>query len=310
MIMAKSGAKPMMRRFNIFKEQSQVVVFVCVVALFHHTADAAQTQIFSGPVTSAMGGSGRAGAETTEVMFLNPTAVAVGKPGMEAGLLYSDGYWANGEHETGMAVSLVENDPTNFAPGGFAYVQKRNTLNGLGWSERYFFGALAKTVSPLFTLGLSVYHLQQELDGGTKHSHWNGALGALFTVSPGLGIAYVLSNPIKANNDVPEPLRPIMQQSLGLHWLIEDLMRVTFDVTRWEKYNADKKAILQSGFEIRLAEFAVGRLGLEIDDIRKRNAGTLGFGFMGPRLKANYSFYKPLTEMGRAMHSVDLQLPF
>ena len=257
-----------------------------------------------------MGGSGRAGAESTEIMFHNPTAVAIGKAGMEAGLMYSDGYWADGEHETGMAVALAENDPTNFSPGGFAYIQKRNTQNGLGWSERYYFGALAKTMSPVFTMGLSVYHLQQELDGGEKHSHWNGALGTLLTLSPDVGIAYVFSNPIESNEDVPEPLRPVMQQTLGIHWLIEDLMRVTLDVTRWEKFNPDKKGLIQMGSEIRIAEFAVGRFGLEVDDIRKRNAGTLGIGFLGPRLRANYSFYKPMTETGRAMHSVDLQLPF
>ncbi len=300
----------MMRRFKIFKEVSQVVVFVSVVSLFHHTSDAAQAQILTGPVTSAMGGSGRAGAEATEIMFLNPTAVAVGRAGMESGLFYNDGYWANDEHETSMGIALVENDPTNVAPGGFAYIQKRHSLGGVAWNERYFFGALAKTVSSVLTVGLSVYHLQQEIENGEKHSHWNGTLGTLLTISPDLGVAYTVSNPVKSASDVPLFLRPVMQQSLGIHWLIQDLMRLTFDVTRWEKYNPGKKGLLQGGAEIRLAEFAVARFGLEVDDIRKRNAGTLGLGFMGPRLRANYSFYKPLTETSRAMHSVDLQLPF
>lgn len=256
-----------------------------------------------------MGGAGRAGNETTEVMFLNPTAVALGK-GMEAGFLYGDGYWANGEHETGFAAALVENDPTNFSPGGFAYVQKRRTSQGLRWSERYFFGALAKSIAPGFALGFSAYNLQQKVDEGDEYSHWNGSLGALMTFDEGLGISYTLNNLVKPDGDSPVATRPIMQQSLGVTWLIPNLMRVNLDLTRWEKYNPDKKGIIQAGSEIKIGAFALFRFGYQIDDIAKRNSGTLGLGFNGPRLKANYSFVKAMKDSDGAMHSVDMRLPF
>jgi hypothetical protein len=87
-------------------------------------------------------------------------------------------------------------------------------------------------------------------------------------------------------------------------------MRVTLDLTRWEKHNPDKKGIIQAGSEIQIGSFALFRFGYEIDDIRKRNSGTLGLGFNGPRLKANYSLVKAMKESDGALHSVDLRLPF
>lgn len=256
-----------------------------------------------------MGGAGRAGVETTEIMFLNPTAVALGK-GFEAGFIFSDGYQARQEHSTGMAVALVENDPENFAPGGFAYVQKRQTRSGVAWDERYFFGALATPVSSVLTLGISFYHLDQGIDGGDSYRHINGALGALVTLDEGLGVAYVVSNLVKPDDDTPLALRPIMQQSLGVSWMVPKLMRLTLDLTRWEKQNADKKGIIQAGSEMKVAPFALLRFGVEVDDIVKRNTGTLGIGFLGPRLRANYSFSKPFEGTNGAMHSVDMRLPF
>jgi hypothetical protein len=308
MTSANNGVAKMMRRLKIFNLPSWVG-FSLAVFLFHHTVDAAQAQIYSGPVSSAMGGAGRAGAESTEIIFLNPTAAALGT-GFEAGFHYSDGYWTKGQHESAMAVILVENNPENISPGGFAYIQKRRTLPGLAWSEKYYFGALGKTISPVLTIGLSGYYLEQILEDKTKFKQWNGSLGFLFTISPQLGVAYVLANPVAADEDVPLPLQPVTQHSLGVNWLMQHLMRVTLDVTKWADQNPDNRVIVQAGSEMKVGELALFRLGFEIDGINKRNSVTGGFGFIGPRLNANYSIAKPLKETDGAMHSVDLRLPF
>jgi hypothetical protein len=256
-----------------------------------------------------MGGAGRAGGEATEIIFLNPTAAALGI-GFEAGLLFKDGYWTKGEHESSFAVTFVENDPSNISPGAFAYVQTRKTVPGLAWNEKCFFGALAKSITPQFTLGLSIYNLQQELETGATYAHWNGSVGVLVAITEALGIAYVYQNPANPDEDTPVPMQPITQQSLGVNWLIPNLMRIVFDITRWDDYNPDQKGILQLGSEMRLAMFGVFRLGYQIDDIDKRNSITGGIGFIGPRLRANYSISKPLKDTDGAMHSVDLRLPF
>ncbi|MGE0764330.1 MAG: hypothetical protein AB7N80_13700 [Bdellovibrionales bacterium] len=298
----------MKKRRQRFNEPAWVG-FVLLLLLFHHTLDASQTQIFSGPVSMAMGGGGRAGIEATEKFFLNPAAVAFGE-GFELGMSFRDGYWANGEHESGFNIAMLENDPENFAKGGFAYVQRRRTAPGLTWDEQYIYGAIGQNVSEFFSFGISVYHLSQKVKDAPDHTAVNGSLGALFTLNPAVGFAYVFTNPVAADKDVPVALRPIPQQSIALNVLFQQLMRITLDVTRYEKQNPDKKGIIQIGNEIKLTEYGVFRLGFEVDDIQKRNAFTAGIGFLGPRLRANYAFVKPFVETNGAMHSVDLRLPF
>lgn len=256
-----------------------------------------------------MGGGGRAGAEVPELVFLNP-AVAALAVGMEAGFFYRDGYWADGEHDSDLAVSLVENSPGNFTPGGFAYLQRRRTLPGMAWMERYIHAAFAQSMNENITFGVSVYNLQQVPDVGTTHIQWNGSVAALYTVNPQMGFAYVLTNPAGADHDIPVPMRAIMQQSFAMNMVFTDLIRVTADFTRWEKLNPEKKWIMQLGGESRVSDFGLVRFGYELDDIQKRNTATFGIGFNGPRLRANYSISKPLRGTDGAMHSVDMRIPF
>lgn len=308
MMTAERRAKLMIKRELKINGSSWVAV-IFLLSLFHHTLEASQTQIFSGPVSMSMGGGGRAGAEATEKIFLNPASVVLGD-GLEMGMSYRDGYWAKGEHETGFNLVLIENDADNFAKGGIAYARRGRTARGAKWTEQYVMGALGQTLSPHLSVGASVYHLMQDVKGGPNHTHWNGSLGLLFTITPNLGIAYVFDNPIAADKDVPDVMKPIPQQSVGLNVQFEKVARLTLDLTRFEKQNPDKKGIIQVGNEVRMSEFGVVRVGVEIDDIRKRNSLTAGFGFLGPRLRANYAFVKPFRETDGAMHSVDLRLPF
>lgn len=308
MMAAKSEAEKMKCENRIFNVRS-LFVFTFALSLFHHRIDAAQTQIFSGPVSQGMGGGGRAGAESNELMFINPASLAL-LQGFDAGIIYRDGYWDKGYHESAGGIALMENDPENFAPGGFAYIYKRRTAPGLAWKEQIIFGAIAKSITPEFSMGLSVYHFTQTPEGGSKSTQLNGSVAALFTLSPTFGIAYVFANPARADEDLPVLMQLIPQQSLAANYVIPELLRLTLDVTRWERHNPDKKGIIQAGLELMSGDFGLFRIGAEFDDIEKRNSISLGLGFNGPKLKANYAITKPLLGTGGAMHSVDLRLPF
>lgn len=298
-----------MRRCQKFNEPSWIGFLFLGLFLFHHTLEAAETQIFSGPVSMAMGGGGRTGNEATEMIFLNPATVAMAQ-GFETGASYRDGYWAKGQHESSYHVSMIENDENNFAIGGIGFVQKRRTAPNLAWDDRVLLAALAKKVTSEWSLGGSFYQLKQKTGDGVGYTQWNGSIGTLYTLGTGFGVAYVYSNPGKIDRDIPVPMKQLPQQSLAINMLFRQLMRVTVDVTRLEKENPDKKGIIQIGNEMRASEYGVFRLGFEIDDIAKRNSITGGFGFIGPRLRANYAIVKPLKETSGAMHSVDLRLPF
>lgn len=299
----------MMRRRRRFNEPSLIGFAIVSLLLFHHTLDAAQTQIFSGPVSMAMGGGGRAGNEATEMIFLNPASVAMTQ-GFETGFSYRDGYWANGEHESSFHASMLENDDGNFAIGGLAFAQKRRTAPNIAWGERILMAALAKTISPNLSVGTSFYQMTQKTNVGKRYTQWNGSLGATFTLGPALGFSYVLANLANVDEKIPEVMKQIPQQTIAASVLFQQLLRLTVDITRLEKQNPDKKGIIQIGNEMRASEFGLFRIGFELDDIEKKNSLTAGVGFIGPRLRANYAIVKPLKETGGAMHSVDLRLPF
>lgn len=272
---------------------------------------AAQAQIFTGPVPAAMGGAGRAGAESSQIMMLNPAA-AVQADGLEMNLIFQDGYLARGTHESNYAISMVENREGLIAAGGFSYVKKRRTVGGqIAFEEQFIQGALAHKILPnRLSVGAAAFYSTQDLDGGQKYVQWNGSAGLLYTPTTRFGLAYVFANPVHPDQQIPMAARLIPQQSIGLHYMVPLLIRLTADVTRWEKQNPNKKGVLQMGSELMVAPFFLSRFGYEIDDITKQNRLTLGLGFSGPRLKMNYSFAKPMKDSNGAMHSVDMRVPF
>lgn len=280
-----------------------------MIVSFHHNVFAAQTQIFSGPVSQAMGGGGRAGIESTEKLFINPAAAALGD-GFEVGAHYRDGYWANKEHETAMGIVMLENDPENYLNGGFGYLKKFKTAPQLHWQEEFILASMGKTFATHWTLGASVYKLTQSVQRGPKYETWNGGLGLIYSPDTQLGFAYVLMNPVAAADSVPDDLKMHTQHSVAINFLFPELLRLTVDYTFFPESKFQGKGILQIGDELKFQDFFVLRTGFEMNNYSERHSLTGGIGFIGPRLKLNYSVAKPLKETNGAMHSVDLRLPF
>lgn len=285
------------------------LVFLVASVLFHHKLLAAPTQFFSGPVTRALGGGNRAGAEASEVVLQNPAAAALAQ-GVEIEGTYHDGAWRNHQSESGFALTILENSPENISPGGFTYIERRRNLPGIAWKDQYIMGVLAKPILPNLMFGASVYYLKQKVDDAAEHEQWNGSLGTLLTLSPTFGLAFVYSNPVRAQETIPVPLRTQPQLAFALSWTLPEILRFTFDISRLERDNPDKKGVLQWGLETKLSEFGAFRLGYELDDIQKENYWSMGFGVLSPRAKFNYAFTKATRGGDDAMHSVDFRVPF
>ncbi|MBX7231314.1 MAG: hypothetical protein K1X29_04415 [Bdellovibrionales bacterium] len=285
------------------------LIFLTGLTLFQHTIESAQAQIYSGPVSTAMGGSGRAGAESSELLFLNPALVAI-SAGFNADLFYRDGNWSKGDHETGLALTFTENDPDNFSPGGFAIVDRKRNYLGQFWQERTYQLTLGKSLSSFFSMGVSVYRQEQKFNDGRKFTFWNGSVGTLITFLRRFGVAYVFTNPVQVDDEIPDLTKPIPQQSLGLNGYFTELIRLTFDLSRWEKQNPHHKMIYQYGAEIGFLELGLLRFGYQQDEILNRKILSGGIGFNGPRMKVNYAIASSIHESGGTMHSVDIYLPF
>ena len=86
----------------------------------------AQAQVYEGAVSAALAGSGRAGMDANEGVFLNPALVAL-LPASELDGYYKDGYVDRGEHRQALGVSASENSEDELFPGQVAYLRTRNT---------------------------------------------------------------------------------------------------------------------------------------------------------------------------------------
>jgi hypothetical protein len=83
-----------------------------------------------------------------------------------------------------------------------------------------------------------------------------------------------------------------------------------FDVLQEQEQNPSRQLIERLGFESKVDEFALIRLGYRRDANRGESVFTAGAAFEGPRLKVDYAYEKNLVSPQGASHSVDLRIPF
>lgn len=280
-----------------------------VVSVFLSVSAMAQT-VFEGPVAKSLAGSGRAGLDSSDGVFLNPALVAL-LPKSELTLYYQDGERSPGEHHNLWGVDLSQNDQDVIVSGNLAYLHSRTSgllqvpVNGETWHAAFgklFFRRLA--------VGLSVYHFQATGDTVEKNEQWNGSLGALFMILPKLGVAYVYDNPVHPSSRVPQALRFLPQQSFGVFWGIPYNARLRLDLVHLDQMNPNQRWDIRTSIESEFGEYFVFRLGGRFDEIENQRFITAGLGFNGPNLKIDYGIEKNVWGVGDAVHSVDLRGSF
>lgn len=282
------------------------LIYIFLLIGIHNSASA---NFFRGPISSAMGGAGRAGLASSEGAFLNPAVIPLVK-NYEFILFYRDGYVADGHHRQGLAVGAVDNSEGVVFPGAAHYGKIRDTGRSTGGAEGEIWHiAGAYLFSDRFSVGFSAYRLLFD-DPIKEYVQWNGSLGTVILVNENISVAYVLDNIAKPGSEVPRGMRQDMRQSIGFFGRVEDILGVRMDVEREERFNVDKKMTYMVGLESLMSEFFVARLGYRADDRADQRFWTAGFGFNGPRLKVDYAVEKPQEGTSGALHSVDLRIPF
>ncbi len=270
----------------------------------------ARAEFFKGPLATSLGGSGRAGLEGIEGVFLNPALVSlIQKPEMIA--YYHDGYAAANQHRNAWGLGAVDAGKDVYFPGALNYIRLRDTgrsasaANGEAWHL-----SIGKNISDRFAIGLSGYRLIYDLEDGRDFTQWNASLGFLLLATEDIGVAYVLNNIAKPGSDVPMGLREDMNQALGVFATVFDMARLRFDVARMERHNPDKKLAYMLGSETMISDYFLFRAGYRRDELADQVIWTAGLGFNGPRLKIDYAFEKNAEGTGGAVHSVDMRVPF
>lgn len=289
--------------------KNKVFSLMLITLFFHGYHAESSSGYFTGPVSSAMGGAGRAAVDPVESHFRNP-AVVPHAPQIDMGAYYQDGYRAKQTHETTLGVSMVDNTDEIICPGAIGYLQNRRTFPGLQVNEKYIQGSLGSFVVPKLSFGLAGVYVAHDVENGKSYTQWDGILGLLYTPNSNLGLALTYSYFMNPPEDLPKILRLMPTVSLGAHYIYEDFLRLRLDVSRQEQDNVDKELIIESGIETRMPPFFVLRLGSQWNDIERRSYITAGLGFDGPRLKIDYSFQKMRGEEGYTMHGVDMRVAF
>lgn len=270
----------------------------------------AHADFFKGPVSSSLGGAGRAGMDSAESAFLNPALIPLLKS-YEINGYYRDGYVDEGQHSQSWGVGASDNSADVLIPGALHYMRLRETGRSARPAEGELWHiAVGKIAFENFSFGLSGYRLKYDLDGGTSSTQWNASVGALWMLSQELGVGYVLDNLANAGSDVPLGLREDVKQSIAGMMGIADVARLRADISRRERNNPGHDVIYGVGLESMSSEFVLVRLGYKKDDERDQTFYTAGIGFNGPRLKIDYTFEKNAERTSGALHSVDLRLPF
>jgi hypothetical protein len=268
----------------------------------------AHAQIFQGPVSSALGGSGRAGLDANEGAALNPALVPLQKS--EATGYFRDGQLDSGQHLNSWGASLSETQDV-LLPGELTYLKIRNTgsapaaVDGDLWS-----GSIGYLFFKRLAVGVTLYHLGLKEVGQPLTEQWNGALGGLFLITPTFGVAYVLDNPVHAASSIPVGMRQLMRQSVGLFYSSEYNARFRLDFVRQEAFNPNKRIDVRGGIETEVSDYMVFRIGGRADETQEQRFITAGLGFEGPKLKIDYSFEKNVERTSGAVHSVDMRITF
>ncbi len=267
-------------------------------------------QYLSGPVSQSLGGAGLAANDEAEQLLLNP-AVLVHSHGAAVGYYYSDGYKGKNEHDSFYGATATDNTEDVFISGGVAAFKRRRTFDNFSTLDEIDGQiSFAKSLFRQISLGATIEYLQQDAVGGEKYTQVDATLGLLWNPLPVFAVGFVARNLAPTDTDIPEPIRQRDELGVGIHYIALDFFRFRLDIIRPMQLNPEKDYIFKGGIESLVDAYLAIRIGVQNDGISDRHIYSAGFGFVGPRLKIDYSYVKNAEYSGGAMHSVDFRLPF
>ena len=288
------------------------VVMSILDCLFIVTYNRAEAQIFAGPISSAMGGSGRAGIEMTEAAILNPALLGLARK-LEAEAFYQSGTVTEQKKISNFGISLVDGGGDSIFPGAFTYVHNyarySSTRNHTG-TDLYHLG-FGEFVNKKFSLGVGGYFAESKFDYTKKKlSRWNAQVGMMYFVTPDLGVAYVFDNVFRKTDIQAEEEFLYQRHSAGVYYRFSQVARFRADAVYSDQKNSKHMWDWHIGYDSPLSDFLTFRLGAFWKNSENQRGYSAGLGFEGPNLKMGYSFQKQEENGGGALHGVDIRVAF
>lgn len=275
------------------------------------TQNQASAQIFTGPISSAMGGSGRAGIEMVEAGVLNPALLGLTKQ-LEAGAFYKNGSIESERKLSQFGATIVDSGVDSFSPGAFTYLHTyahsptQNTL-----SADFLHLAFGKFVTKKLSVGGSVYRAEEKLERtNEKIQRWNGQVGLFYLITPDIGVAYVFDNVVRAKDIRREEQFLAQQQAFGLYYRYSKVGRFRADAVYSDQKWREQKWNWHLGYDLPMSDMLTFRLGTFWKNAEDQRGWSIGLGFDGPNLRFGYSFQKQEENGGGALHGVDIRVAF
>ncbi len=272
--------------------------FVCFTAHSHFMA---------GSISASMGGTGRAGVQGNESLFLNPAALAF-LDHFYMGVGYQSGFLLRDVHRESYGGILIDSTPELIASGALAY--RRHRIRQ-GKKQRFmedeFKLGLAYALSAKLSLGLAATHLKakNETNMNREIEQTNGDVGLLLALTPHWNLSLVGENILDRDSKVPVALIRESLISLGTQYIYKLFLTLRYEIL----HPMEKNSSLFShrmGLGMKLQSYFHLNVGLALDEHSGQTRVTAGFSWLGPRLKLAYAFQSERKQRLGDRHLVDL----
>lgn len=268
------------------------------LAAFLFAVSAFATDLTSGSVSTATGGSGRGTTEPVDGVLLNPAMI---------GLLTSKYLSANyTNHQWGVTIS--DNGKEALFPAALSFI--RSDVEG--FKTQQISVGLSYVFKKMFAIGTTLSLLEydsQAINAGEKYRQTAADVGVMFSPSPEYGIGFVANKVASSKSDLAENLQ--IQQTLGLgaQYTYQNFIRFRFDIESAPKNKTDR-VVYMGGIETYMNDWIILRFGYQNNNVVAKNYSTVGLGFAGPQFGLHYAYISNVADNQDIQHSIDLGIPF
>lgn len=269
------------------------------VFVFCLSASLSWAQIYTGAVSAASGGTGRASVEAGSASFLNP-AMMVHQKGQQI-------YTAKSQEE--FAIGLTENSEDSPLPTSISYWQKNLDAGALEGTYKLqdLRLSFAEFVKAFWAVGITAHVYQAQSEDKT----WNQGnldFGVMVTPVPEVGLAVVFYDLGQGNPEIPEKLRLSPKIGLGFNHLYRDYFRSRVDLVSGPDQNF-RRATVMVGFESYLNRWVLARFGMSSNTYLNQDLSSLGFGLDFPNFRLNYAYQFVMNNSKDQRHAIDIVIP-
>ena len=289
----------------IFKKSSVRFILKILPLLFLYFK--AHGHFMAGSTSVSMGGTGRAGVEGNESLFLNPAALAF-LDRFYMGVGYQSGFLLKNIHRETYGAILTDSTPELIFSGSLAY-RRHRILQGekQRFSEDEFKLGLAYGFSKRLSLGLAVTHLKAKNEMDMKEIRQiNGDMGLLFALTPHWNLSLVGENLLNPDSGIPLPLTRESFASLGTQYAYDLFLILRYEVLHPLRTENSQLFSHRLGLGVKLRSYFHLNFGVSLDEHSNQTWMTTGFAWRGPRLKLAYAFQNEERQHLGQRHLVDL----